>query len=80
MKRVKNFSTLTHFINFKISFYIAVLLIINGLGVYFSSQVENQTGIDLVCRFDHGKARQEGVIESWGTDAFLIRYIRNKPN
>ena len=38
-------------------------------------QVENQTGLDLVCRFDHGKAKQDGVVQSWDTNAFLIRYI-----
>lgn len=38
-------------------------------------QVENQTGLELVCRFDHGKAKQDGVVQSWETNAFLIRYI-----
>lgn len=45
------------------------------LGAFSSVQVENRTGLDLVCRFDHGNARQEEVIESWETNAFLIRYI-----
>lgn len=44
------------------------------IGAFSSAQVENRTGLDLVCRFDHGTARQEKVIEAWETNAFLIRY------
>lgn len=50
-------------------------LIMKTMRAFSSAQVENRTGLDLVCRFDHGKARQEEVIEAWETNAFLIRYI-----
>jgi len=48
-------------------------------GAFSSAQVENRTGLDLVCRFDHNNARQEELIESWETNAFLIRYMEQMP-
>nr|PNR49566.1 hypothetical protein PHYPA_011462 [Physcomitrium patens] len=41
-------------------------------------QIENQTGLDLVCRFDHGNGRREEVVESWEADAFLIRHTTSR--
>jgi hypothetical protein len=40
-------------------------------------QVDNHTGVELLCCFDHGNAKQDGSIGSWESGAFLIRYIQN---
>jgi hypothetical protein len=39
--------------------------------------VGNHTGVELLCCFDHGNAKQDGSIGSWESGAFLIRYIQN---
>jgi hypothetical protein len=40
--------------------------------------VDNHTGVELLCCFDHGNAKQDGSIGSWESGAFLIRHTKSR--